>query len=129
MQDMAKLLLLHMREGMCGDSRVLSRDAVMRMQTDESGGLAGQIYPGRSYGMGWWWREEQLPGVLYANGTYGSVAWIDTVRQVGGFVAIDNYEETATSGPIGGEVWNLVLAEIIPLVGESVDDAHQEATQ
>lgn len=123
MQDMAKLLLLHIRGGTCGDRRVLSPDGVMFMQVNRIEGLINPFFPERAYGMGWWGRE-QLPNVSYDSGLYGSVAWIDTQRMVGGFVAIDDYSKQSA-----GASWALILDEIIPLVGELVDDARQEVTQ
>jgi hypothetical protein len=56
--------------------------------------------------------------VIYDAGVYGSVAWIDTQRMVGGFVALDDYSKMSASVS-----WKLVLDEIIPLVGEIVDEA------
>lgn len=123
MQDMAKLLLLHIRDGMCGDRRVLSPDAVMFMQVNRIEGLINPIFPGRAYGMGWWGRE-QLPNVVYDTSLYGSVAWIDTQRMVGGFVAIDDY-----SGASTGASWAIILDELIPLVGEIVDEARLAVEQ
>lgn len=117
-RDMAKLLLLNLREGMCGDTRVLSRDAVLAMRENRIDGLPNVFFPGRTYGMGWWGRDDIPPGVLYASGTYGEIAWIDTNRNVGGFVAIDDYTETASA-----DYLNLTLFEIIPMVGEIVDEA------
>jgi CubicO group peptidase (beta-lactamase class C family) len=123
MRDMAKLLLLHIRDGMCGDHRVLSPDAVMFMQVNRIEGLINPIFPGRAYGMGWWGRE-QLPNVVYDSGIYGAIVWIDTQRMVGGFVAIDDYSKQST-----GDSWALILDEIIPLVGQIVDDARAAVDQ
>ena len=55
MQDMASVLLLHIRQGMCGDNRVLSPEAVATMQIDRKGDLPSRlsIFEERSYGMGW----------------------------------------------------------------------------
>jgi CubicO group peptidase (beta-lactamase class C family) len=58
MRDMARLLLLHIRDGMCGDHRVLSPDAVMFMQVNRIEGLINPLFPEPSYGMGWWGREQ-----------------------------------------------------------------------
>jgi CubicO group peptidase (beta-lactamase class C family) len=126
MQDMAKLLLLHLRGGVCENNRVLSPEAVSFMQVDRKTGLpsASPIFESRSYGMGWWGRPE-LPDVIYDTGVYGSIAWIDTKRMIGGFVAVEDY---ALEGGIV-QSWALFLNEIIPLVGELVDDARQEVTQ
>ena len=66
-----------------------------------------------------------MPDVIYDTGLYGSVAWIDTKRMIGGFVAVEDY--ALEGGFI--QSWNLVLDEIIPLIKELVDDARQEVTQ
>lgn len=126
MSDMAQLLLLHIREGMCGDTRVLSPEAVSFMQIDRMAGLVinGSTFGANIYGMGWWGRED-LPDVIYDIGAYGSAAWIDTKRMIGGFVAVDDY--TFTGGFV--QSWTLVVGEIIPLVGELVDEARQELTE
>jgi CubicO group peptidase (beta-lactamase class C family) len=123
MQDMAKLLLLHIRGGVCGDRRVLSPDGVVFMQVNRIEGLINLYFPERAYGMGWWGRE-QLPNVNYDSGLYGSVAWIDTQRMVGGFVAVDDYSKQSA-----GASWALILDEIIPLIGELVDEARIAAEE
>jgi hypothetical protein len=96
------------------------------MQVDRKTGLptATPAWETRKYGMGWWGRPE-LPDVIYDTGAYGSVAWIDTKRMIGGFVAVEDYAQE------GGfiQAQNLVLNEIIPLIKELVDDARQEVTQ
>jgi CubicO group peptidase (beta-lactamase class C family) len=125
-RDMAKLLLLHIREGMCGDNRILSPEAVSFMQVNRKAGLPAtpSFAESRSYGMGWWGRDE-LPGVFYDSGAYGSVVWIDTKRMIGGFVAVEDL-------PLTGDFaksWDLVLNEIIPLVGELVDEARNGSVE
>jgi hypothetical protein len=74
--------------------------------------------------MGWWGREDLPPNVLYDPGSYGSVAWLDTQRMVGGFIAIDDYSKATYS-----DSQNLTLYEIIPLVGQIVDEARREVGQ
>lgn len=127
MQDMAKLLLLHIREGVCDNKRVLSPEAVAFMQVDRKVGLpsVNPFFESRSYGMGWWGQDD-LPNVVFDAGAYGSVAWIDTKRMIGGFVAVEDY---AQEGGVIQQSWILVLNEIIPLVGQLVDDARQQAIQ
>lgn len=122
LRDMAKLLLLHVRGGMCGDVRVLSPEAVQATQINRIEGLTNPIFPGRSYGMGWWGRDDLPSTVFYDSGAFGSVAWIDTRQNVGGFVAIDDYSRGSAVA-----TWNLVLAEIIQMVGEIVDEAQMTA--
>ena len=106
LQDMARLLLLHVRNGMCDDTRVLSAEAVAFMQVDRKEGLDSTIpaWSPRAYGMGWWGRDV-LPDVFYSTGSFGSIAWIDTKRSIGGFVAVDAYGVAGANS----ESWNLVL--------------------
>jgi hypothetical protein len=51
------------------------------------------------------------------------VAWLDTARRIGGFVAIDDYNSYLAPEPR-----ELVLEEIIPLVSRVVDEARGERT-
>ena len=62
-----------------------------------------------------------MPTLFWDPGTFGSVAWLDTARRIGGFVAIDDY-----SSYLAPEPRELVLEEIIPLVSRAVDEARGE---
>ncbi|MDX1736031.1 MAG: serine hydrolase [Halioglobus sp.] len=114
MQDYAKILLMHLRGGRCGDNQVLSQDAVEFMQVDRAGRF------GTPYGMGWW----ILPGddenneVVYDPGAFGAVSWLDMGRGIGGYVGIDDYTMTNA-----GAVYGLVLDVIIPAQQAAVDAA------
>jgi CubicO group peptidase (beta-lactamase class C family) len=115
LQDYARLLLLHLRGGRCGDRQVLDEESVSFMQIDRGG------KHGTPYGMGWWIAPAgtgDVTTLFWDPGTFGSVAWLDTARRIGGFVAIDDY-----SNYVAREPRELVLGEIIPLVAQAVDDA------
>ncbi len=115
LQDYAKLLLMHLNGGLCGETRVLAEASVAAMRVDR-GGKHGQ-----PYGLGWWivpGENGADPYLFWDPGAYGSVAWIDTARMIGGFVAIDDYTTISSPDPI-----LLVRDEIIPLVERAVDDA------
>ncbi|GAB3276475.1 serine hydrolase domain-containing protein [Parahaliea aestuarii] len=120
MQDYAKLLLMTLRGGVCGENRVLSEDALAFMREDRAGEF------GTPYGMGWWIAAPDTDGeaatVFYDPGAFGAVAWIDTAREIGGYVAIDDYSRTDSGAPV-----QLVLEEIIAMVAEEVDRARAEA--
>ena len=73
-EDYATLLWMHLRGGLCGDTRVLSKDAVARMQVDRIKeaydgttiflGQPSERFPG--YGLGWWiaidrWESSATP--------------------------------------------------------------------
>jgi CubicO group peptidase (beta-lactamase class C family) len=114
MRDYAKILLLHLRGGRCGDNQVLSADAVQFMQQDRAGHL------GVNYGMGWWIipGEGENTTIYYDPGAFGAVSWIDIERGIGGYVAIDDYSRARP-----GDVYALVLDQIIPLQQRAVDKA------
>tara|TARA_R110001599_G_scaffold144698_2_gene326455 strand:+ start:7542 stop:8684 length:1143 start_codon:yes stop_codon:yes gene_type:complete len=116
LQDYAKLLLMHLNGGLCGDNRVMSEDSVAFMQVDRGGEF------GVPYGMGWWIvtpdTAGEAPTVFYDPGAFGAVSWIDTERMIGGYVAIDDYTRRDSGAPV-----NLVLEDIIPLVAQAVDEA------
>jgi CubicO group peptidase (beta-lactamase class C family) len=105
--DYGKLLWMHLRGGMCGDTRVLSEAAVKKMQTDRIASYGGNtnaqmklIVNGATqaaldyalklsgYGMGWWVNREE-PGVVFDPGAFGSMAWIDGPRGYAAFIAIE----------------------------------------
>jgi CubicO group peptidase (beta-lactamase class C family) len=119
MQDYGKLLLMHLNGGVCGDNRVMDEESVSFMQIDRGG------EHGSPYGMGWWIQTPEdgsAPTVFYDPGLFGAISWIDIERGIGGYVAIDDYSNTASGDPI-----NLVLSEIIDLVAAEVDRAREEA--
>jgi CubicO group peptidase (beta-lactamase class C family) len=89
--DYGKLLLMHLRGGMCGDKRVLSEEAVALMQEDRiaaayggSTGIDGQ----QGYGLGWW-VDRDHPGVVLDPGLYGGRAWLDNNRGYAAFIVIE----------------------------------------
>tara|TARA_R100000005_G_scaffold89631_1_gene60336 strand:- start:43606 stop:44232 length:627 start_codon:yes stop_codon:yes gene_type:complete len=51
LQDYAKILLMHLNGGLCGDNSVMSEDSVAFMQVDRGGEF------GVPNGMGWWHRR------------------------------------------------------------------------
>ena len=115
LDDYAKFLLMHLRGGLCGETRVLSEESVAFMQLDRGSEL------GQPYGLGWWILAPEAgaeASVLWDPGAFGSVAWIDTEREIGAFFAIDDYSSYTPIEPVA-----FVLAELIPLVAEAVDEA------
>ena len=102
--DYAKILLMHLRGGLCGDKRVLSQAAVDRMQVDRikekyNGSTTSPVLSG--YGLGWW-IDRAHPGVVVDPGAYGAVAWLDKDHEYGGYVALE-----ATSA-LGTELYGLL---------------------
>lgn len=89
--DYGKILLMHLRGGMCGDKRVLSEASVARMQADRilmayNGMTTSAVLQG--YGMGWW-VDRNNPGVVVDPGAYGAIAWLDNKREYGAFIALE----------------------------------------
>ena len=93
MADYAKLLQVHLNGGYCGDTQVLSQEAIASMQLDRGGVVDTSATP---YGMGWWIRPEN-PGVFTDPGAFGAVSFIDVNRGIGGYMAIDQYDNAADS--------------------------------
>lgn len=91
-EDYGKIVHMHLRGGLCGETEVLSEEAVARMQADRilevyegSTGISGSM---AGYGLGWW-IDRTNAGVFTDPGAYGSVAWLDLPRGYGGFIAIE----------------------------------------
>lgn len=109
--DYAKLLLMHLRGGMCDGGRVLSEAAVRRMHEDRIaayGGSTGTAFEG--YGFGWWVDRDQ-PSLTIDPGAYGAYAWIDEERGYGVFFALE-----ADTG-VGTELF----VRLLPLVTGAID--------
>jgi CubicO group peptidase (beta-lactamase class C family) len=105
--DYGKLLLMHLRGGLCGDHRVLSEEAVRRMRVDR----VGEVYQGSaSYGFGWW-VDPNVDSLVSDPGAYGAFPWIDGNRDYGGFLVVE-----ANSG-IGAQLFGRVY----PIVNEVLD--------
>lgn len=121
MRDYAKILLMHLRGGHCGDNQVISADAVQFMQEDRAGQL------GENYGMGWWIvpGDEENTTIFYDKGAYGAVSWVDMERGIAGYVTADDYSRntSAPDVPSVRDVYALVLDEIIPRQQQAVDEA------
>jgi CubicO group peptidase (beta-lactamase class C family) len=109
--DYAKLLLMHLRGGMCDGGRVLSEAAVRRMHEDRIaayGGSTGTAFEG--YGFGWWVDRDQ-PSLTIDPGAYGAYAWIDEERGYAAFFALE-----ADTG-VGTELF----VRLLPLVAGAID--------
>jgi CubicO group peptidase (beta-lactamase class C family) len=108
--DYGKLLLMQLRDGRCGDTQVLSPEALATMHADR----VGEVYGGDAwasdtgYGMGWWIDRET--GYRSDAGAYGSVPWLDLDDGYGAYLVIE-----ATSD-LGGEL----AAELQPVIDEAV---------
>lgn len=115
LDDYAKLLSLHLNDGLCGDNRVLSPEGVAFMRLART--APGETSPG--YGMGWWVRPASEDGSIYLYvdpGFYGSISWIDIEREYAGAVFFEEY------GGVGGQIGSGgVTRDLIPIIEAAID--------
>jgi CubicO group peptidase (beta-lactamase class C family) len=115
LDDYAKLISMHLNDGVCGDTRILSPEGVAFMREARTPAVDGNS----GYGIGWW-IDPPLEGgniYLYSDpGFYGSVSWIDLDRQYGGVVFFEEY-----SGSAGGVGSGGVANQLIPIIEEAFD--------
>jgi CubicO group peptidase (beta-lactamase class C family) len=115
-EDYGKILLMHLRGGLCGKNRVLSEKAVARMQVDR----IKEAYDGtttldptlKGYGLGWW-IDRDHPGVVGDAGAYGAMPWLDLPRGYGAFLVL---EDNATVG-------TALRVAVKPVLDKAFDDA------
>lgn len=118
LQDYARILLMHLHGGRCGDTQVMSRESVDLMQRNRTAAF------GANYGLAWWIApgSEGESTVVYDPGAFGSISWLDMERGIGGYVAIDDYDSGASR-----DVHAFVRQHIIPLQQQAVDEARAAA--
>jgi len=107
--DYAKLLLMHLRGGVCDGGRVLSEASVRRMHEDRIalyGGSTGIMFEG--YGFGWWVDRDD-PSRIVDPGAYGAFPWLDLDAGYGGFLAME------ASSLLGSELY----VRVAPLVDQA----------
>lgn len=110
--DYARLLLMHLRSGRCGDVQVLSSESVDLMHTDRVvatyGGSTRSTETG-GYGMGWWVDMED-PSHVEDGGAFGAVPWLDLDDGYGVYLVIEKTND------VGDD-----LADVIrPLINEQM---------
>jgi CubicO group peptidase (beta-lactamase class C family) len=114
LDDYAKLLQVHLNGGFCGETQILSEASLASMREDRGGIVATDPVP---YGMGWWISTDN-PGVYDDPGAFGAISFIDIERGLAGYVAIDDYSQSASDAPV-----SLVRETIIPLLQSAYDDS------
>jgi CubicO group peptidase (beta-lactamase class C family) len=101
--DFAKLLLMHLRGGKCGDQRVLSEAAVTAMQKDRVAAYGGTPSAGTAavgaaaatgYGFGWWISAQGLSDP----GLYGAYPFLDVGRGYGVILMLE------ANGAVGSRI-------------------------
>lgn len=101
--DYAKLLLMHLRGGKCGDTKVLSPEAVAAMQKDRVMAYGGTPSTGANatgtsiftgYGLGWWVSEDMIADP----GAYGAFPFLDLKRGYGAIIMLE------VNNTVGGKI-------------------------
>ena len=89
--DYAQLMLMQLRDGMCGDERVVSSESIDRMHADR----IGEVYDGDAnddpttgYGMGWWVDRESAR--VSDEGAFGTVPWLDLDDGFGAYLVVES---------------------------------------
>jgi len=86
--DYAKLLHMHLNGGKCGSERVLSAEAVERMQQDRITEYGGKVNaPFTGYGMGWWVLGNM--NSVADPGAYGAAPVIDLGREYAMMIIVE----------------------------------------
>lgn len=86
--DYGRLLLMHLNDGQCGDTQVLSPEALDQMHSDRIDAVyGGDAREQTGYGMGWWVDRET--GLISDGGAYGSVPWLDLEDGYGAYLVIE----------------------------------------
>ncbi len=115
LEDYAKLVSIHVEDGVCGQNRVLSPEGLAFMREERTPATADDW----GYGMGWWTIPPKENGSIYLYvdpGLYGSVSWIDVDRGYGGVVLFEEY--TAQEARRGSQG---VINQMIPLIEQAID--------
>jgi len=85
--DYGALLLMHLQDGMCGDTQVLSVGSLDRMHSDRIMEAYGSEAGGPGYGMGWWVDLENAR--ITDGGLYGTVPWLDLENGYGAYLVVE----------------------------------------
>ena len=109
-RDYGRLLQMHLAGGRCGDTQVLSPDALDQMYADALAPFGGATFTGGGYGMGWW--IDRTTGLLTDPGAFGSVPWLDLEDGFGAYLVIERDSGTGTelAGLLFDPVERAVLA-------------------
>jgi CubicO group peptidase (beta-lactamase class C family) len=106
--DYARLLLMLLRDGRCGDTPVLSPESVARMLTDRTAEAYDDASTQPGYAMGWY--VDRISGRRTDPGAYGSVPWLDVAGGHGAFLVIE--ATTQIGGEIAGDLFGPVADAI-----------------
>ncbi len=108
--DYAELLLLHLREGRCGNTQVLEPESVERMHTDRVGETyGGNTMTGTGYGFGWWVDRGGSNRISDA-GAYGAVPWLDLDGGFGAYLVLE--ANAGLGGQLAAQLYDPVEAAV-----------------
>lgn len=113
--DYAKFLALHLDDGVCGDTQVLSSESLAFMREERTPNDEGEW----GYGIGWWTIPPQDNANIYLYvdpGLYGSISWIDVDRDYAGIVLFEEYTFVDASQGSQG-----VINQLIPIIEAAID--------
>ena len=118
--DYAQLLLMHLRDGRCGDIQVLSSDALAQMHADRISNVYGGSAGGSGYGMGWW--IDRASGRLTDPGAYGAFPWLDLGNGHGAYLVVE--ADVSTGAALAGELFGPVADAVTAgRAGSTTDDS------
>lgn len=89
--DYGKVLMMHLRGGLCGGGRALSAEMVAAMQADlVPEGVAMPLWRPEAvnYGMGWWKYDNQ-PGLLIDSGAFGARSMLHSEEDWGAIMILE----------------------------------------
>jgi len=108
--DYARLLLMELRGGRCGDAQVLRPESVERMQTDRIGATyGGKTMTGTGYGLGWWVAGDGS-GRVNDPGAYGAVPWLDLDGGFGAYLVLES--EARLGATLAAQLYDPVEAAV-----------------
>jgi CubicO group peptidase (beta-lactamase class C family) len=129
-KDLARLVSLHLQDGTCGDTQVLSESAVNAMRVDRGLALGSLEHKseefgplglsGLGYGLGWWVRPKSdgsEPSVFLGAGAAGAQIWFDLEREYSASLVLASYDDR--DAVVDAFVLNRL--ELIPLIEEIID--------
>jgi len=108
-RDYARLLLMHLRGGLCGDTRVLSESAIASAHEDR----IARVYDGSAgastgYGLGWW--IDRNSGRRSDEGLYGSYPYLDLEDGYGVHILIE--KQSWVGSALAEQLFDLVDDEM-----------------
>ncbi|MEM8924267.1 MAG: serine hydrolase [Actinomycetota bacterium] len=109
--DYATLLLMHLRDGTCGDEEIFSRQSLDTMYADR----IDEVYDGDAwggdfgYGMGWW--IDRTTGRIADPGAWGASPWLDLDDGYGAYLIIEDSSDNGEQ--LSEQLTDLVHAAVV----------------